>query len=157
MSIRKSLLPLFVALLVVTLGACGGNAPSIDWTVNVTGAVSNPLEISYHDLVGREQVTLEDVLMRRSQGEDSTNSWEGPAVGAILEEAGASASATAIVCMADDGYAMEIPLGELGDAIIALKRDGEWIGEEGGVIRIVVPSLPANSWISQLTDIQVVE
>ncbi len=77
----------------------------------------------------------------------------------ILEEAGASASAKAIVCTAADGYAMEVAMADLDNAIIALKRDGEWSAsdEKSGPIRIVVPDLPANSWLFQLTEIQVVE
>lgn len=158
MSIRKSLLALAIALLVVGLSACGGDgAPNVNWDVEVTGAVTTPLTLSYQDLARREQVALEDVVMRRSQGEDTINSWEGPALDAILADSGAVEGASAIVCMAADGYAMEIPMADLGDSIIALKQDGEWITEEGGTIRIVVPSLPANSWISQLTSIEVVE
>ncbi len=159
MHVRRSLLMILIVALIVGLSACGGGAPSVDWTLKVTGAVSKPLTLSYRDLVAREQVTLEDVLMRKSQGEDTVNSWEGPSVAAILEEAGASASAKALVCTAADGYAMEIAMANLDNAIIALKRDGEWSAsdEKSGPIRIVVPDLPANSWLFQLVEMQVVE
>jgi len=156
---HRTTVMLLVLLAVAVLGCSGGGAPKVDWTLEITGAVTQPLTLSYADLAKRERVTLENIVMRRSQGEDTINTWEGPSLDAILEEAGASASASAIVCTAADGYAMEIPTADLQDAIIALKQDGAWIAddEESGPIRIVVPNLPANSWIYQITRIEVAE
>lgn len=154
-----SLLVLVAMLLSLALAACGGGAPSVDWEVKVSGAVSNPMTLSYDDLAKRDMVTLKDVLMRKSQGEDQTNSWEGPALAPILEEAGISANAAGLVCTAADGYAREMTMEDLKDGIIALKMDGAWIAAEdaSNPLRIVLPDKPANFWISQLTEISVVE
>ena len=155
-----STLVLVTALLCLALTACAGSgAPQVDWEVKITGAVSNPMAITYSDLTKREMVTLKDVLMRKSQGEDQINTWEGPALAAILEEAGISANATGLVCIAADGYAREMTMEDLKDGIIALKMDGEWIAaaEPSNPLRIVLPDKPANFWISQLTEISVVE
>jgi len=145
-------------VLSLALAACGGGTPKIDWELKITGAVEKPLTLSYQDLAKREFVDLSDVLMQKSQGEDTTNSWEGPSLAAILDEAGVSPSAKTITATAADGYAMEMNMADLGDAIIALKRDGEWTtSEKNGPIRIVVPGKPANHWLFQLVEIEVVE
>lgn len=160
MRTRYTSLAILLVALAIGLAACsGGGAPKVDWNLDISGAVTKPLTLSYADLARREQVTIENVLMRRSQGEDTTNTWEGPSLAAILEEAGASASARATTCTAADGYAIEIPIADLQDAIVALKQDGAWSAddEKSGPIRIVVPDLPANSWIYQLVKIEVVE
>ena len=152
------LLTLSAALLLLSLSACGSGAPRVDWELRVTGAVSDPLTLSYQDLARRDMVTLEDVVMSRSQGEDTINTWEGPAVAPILEEAGISASATAVLCTASDGYAREMTRADLEEAIIAVKMDGEWIASgDNGPIRIVVPNKPGNFWLYELVEMEVVE
>jgi DMSO/TMAO reductase YedYZ molybdopterin-dependent catalytic subunit len=153
---------LMILILLTSLpAACGqgGGAPEVAWTLNVSGAVGNPLELSYDDLLEWEQVALEDVLMRRSQGEDTLTAWEGPAVTSILEKAGISSGATGVTAIAADGYAIEMTLADLENAIVALRGDGEWIAEDGehGPIRLIVPDKPANHWLYQLTDLIVEE
>ncbi len=154
-----SLLLLLCVVLSLALMACSGSgAPKVEWELKISGAVSNPMTMSYQDLAKKDQVALNDVLMRRSQGEDINTSWEGPALETILKEAGVSANAKTITFVAADGYAKEMNLADLNQAIIALKGDGKWIaGEENGPLRLVVPDQPANAWIYQITEIQVAE
>lgn len=159
--LRRSSLAIVVLLLVALALACSrsGGVPKVDWTVEISGAVSRPLTLSYADLTKREQVKLENVLMQKSQGEDTTNTWEGPAVDALLQEAGVSSKATGVTAMAADGYAIQMTLADLQGGIIALKVDGTWIADDKdhGPIRLVVPGKPANHWLFQLTDIVVEE
>jgi len=139
-------------------GVAGPQAPQVDWTLTVEGEVDTPLTLSYADLAAMEQVSLKEILMQKSTGEDTTNDWEGVSLAAILEKAGASTEASGITAMAADGYAIMISMPDLEDAIVALKSDGEWIAttdEEHGPIRLVVPNKPANHWIFQLTSIVV--
>lgn len=159
MRTTKRILILAVVLLSVALTSCGSGAPKVDWTLEINGAVSTPLTLSYADLAKRDQVTLENVLMRRSQGEDSTNTWVGPDLAEILEEAGISGSATGITVVAADGYSMSMTIEDVKGAIIAMKFDGEWIAEDEdhGPIRLVAPEKPANHWLFQLTTIMVEE
>jgi DMSO/TMAO reductase YedYZ molybdopterin-dependent catalytic subunit len=154
-NITLALLALVISLVAM---ACGSSTPKVDWQIEITGAVSNPLTISYEELTKRDMIVLKDVLMRRSQGEDTTSTWEGPALMPILQEAGISANAEAVVFTAADGYAREMVVAELQDAIIALKEDGEWIAQGGdNPLRLIVPDKPANHWISHLVEIDVVE
>lgn len=148
----------WVTILMIVLSGCS-NAPKVNWTLDINGAVSKPLTLSYADLAKRKQVELKDVLMRRSQGEDTVNAWVGPDLASILEEAGVSANATGITALAADGYAMQMTMDDLQGAIIALKQDGEWIAddEDHGPIRLVCPEKPANHWLFQLIEIKVEE
>jgi len=150
-----------LALLAALAAGCsqGANAPKVEWTVKISGAVSKPLELSYADLAKRDQVALENIVMRKSQGEDTTNTWEGPALDPILQEAGISAKATGVTAIAADGYAIQMTLADLNKAIIALKQDGQWIADDKdhGPIRLVAPDKPANHWLFQITDLVVEE
>jgi len=149
------------ALLVALVGCAGSGAPKVDWEIKITGAVDKPLTLSYADLAKRPQVKLENILMQRSQGEDSYDTWEGPALWPILEEAGISPNATAITATAADGYAIQIALSDMPKerTIIALKQNGQWSAEDKdhGPLRIVVDGLPGNHWIFQIVEIKVEE
>ncbi|HJX39034.1 MAG TPA: molybdopterin-dependent oxidoreductase [Anaerolineae bacterium] len=159
--LKYSGLALLVTIMLVLAG-CGGaavpQAPQVDWTLTVEGEVDTPLTLSYADLAAMEQVSLKEILMQKSTGEDTVNDWEGVSLAAILEKAGASPEASGITAIAADGYAIMISMPDLEDAIVALKSDGEWIAtadEEHGPIRLVVPNKPANHWIFQLSSIVV--
>ena len=158
---KKNLLSLVVvlgALLAVALVGCGGGAPKVDWELQVTGAVDQPLTLSYADLAGMEQTELNDILMERSEGEDTIESWSGVPLDVIFEQAGASPDYVGVTALAADGYAIEISKDELQGAIVAMKHGEDWIASvepDHGPIRLVCPSTPANRWVFQLTEVQV--
>lgn len=159
MKTRSTVLLLVVGLLAALLTACGGGTPNVDWEFKVTGDVGTPLTISYQELAVFPQMDLTDILMAKSLGEDEITSWSGVPVADLLAQAGVSDYAT-ITAVAGDGYAIEIPREEMQNAIVALKRDGEWIPnvaeEEGkGPIRLVSPETPANRWVFQLQELRV--
>ena len=154
---KQELFCVVTLLLVAGLAACGGAAPDVDWTLGVSGAVSEPLSLSYAELADMPQTELNDILMEKSLGEDTTGDWSGVALSEILDKAGAG-EFVSITAVAADGYAIEISKDELQDAIVALKENGEWIAEadpDHGPIRLVCPYTPANRWVFQLTDLQV--
>jgi DMSO/TMAO reductase YedYZ molybdopterin-dependent catalytic subunit len=149
-------------VLVGCAGAGGGGAsgaPKVDWKVSISGAVSKPLTLTYADLAKRPQTTLTDVVMRRSQGEETKNAWTGPALADIFKDAGISAKAAKVTCIAKDGYAMEMTMGDLNKAIIALKQDDKWIDTDAksGPVRMLAPEKTANFWVGQLVEIKVAE
>ncbi|MGC9358803.1 MAG: molybdopterin-dependent oxidoreductase [Anaerolineae bacterium] len=149
---------LILVALALALTSCS-SGEKVDWELKVSGAVSKPLTVSYDDLAGRTQTTLDDVLMDRSEGEDTSSTWEGVALSELLNEAGVSDAASAVIFRAADGYEREVDLADVGDAIVALKENGEsLLGDEKlGPIRIVIPGLPASRWVGQLVEIEVVE
>ena len=155
---RKNWMLVLIGLvLMLILTACGNGAPDVDWELSITGDVSQPVTYSFADLADMEQVDLTDILMEKSTGEDEVTSWSGVPLEILLNEAGAGDFSTLTV-LAADGYAIEVPAGELSDAIIALKDTGEWIAEvtpDKGPVRLVTPDTPANRWVFQVTEIQV--
>jgi DMSO/TMAO reductase YedYZ molybdopterin-dependent catalytic subunit len=149
----------FLMLLAVlfSLSACGGGVPDGDWELTVSGDVANPLALSLKDLAAMEQVDLSEVLMEKSTGEDEVTSWSGVPLADLLEQAGAGEFST-ITAVAGDGYAIEISVDELDNAIVALKDQGEWIAEvtpDKGPLRLVTPETPGNRWVFQLLELQV--
>ena len=81
---------LSVALLMILgLAACGGAAPDVAWSLNVSGAVGEPLALSYAELAGMSQTELKEILMEKSLGEDTTGDWIGEALADLLTQAGA--------------------------------------------------------------------
>ena len=147
-----------VLLLGLVLAGCGSGAPKADWELSIAGSVSNPLSISYSDLVKMEQVDLKDILMEKSTGDDVITSWSGVPVASLFEEAGAPADWSTVTAVAADGYAIEISRDEMQDAIIALKEGENWIATadpDHGPIRLVCPHSPANRWVFQLKEIQI--
>ncbi len=161
---RIALLIVLAMLLAPMLTACAGTgggasgAPKVDWKVSISGAVSKPLTLTYADLAKRKQTTLKDVEMVRSQGETTKNAWTGPALADIFKDAGISASATGVTCIASDGYAMEMTMQDIDRAIIALKQDDKWFDTDPkGPLRLVAPDKTANFWVAQLTEIRVTE
>jgi DMSO/TMAO reductase YedYZ molybdopterin-dependent catalytic subunit len=147
-----------LALLLMSLSACGGS--KVDWDLTISGAVGNPLTLSYSELTDMPQTELSEVLMEKSMGEDEVTSWSGVALSEVFERAEVDPDYGSVTATAADGYAIEISKDELQGAIVALKRGGEWITdmpeEEGkGPIRLVCPETPANRWVFQLQEIQV--
>jgi DMSO/TMAO reductase YedYZ molybdopterin-dependent catalytic subunit len=153
-TLRIVLLTLFL----VSLSACGGS--KVDWDLKISGAVGNPLTLSYNELTEMPQTELSEILMEKSMGEDEVTSWSGVALSEIFERAEVDPDYGSVTATAADGYAIEISKDELQGAIVALKRGGEWITdmpeEEGkGPIRLVCPETPANRWVFQLQELQV--
>ncbi|MFZ5918073.1 MAG: molybdopterin-dependent oxidoreductase [Chloroflexota bacterium] len=154
---RNKLFFTMALLLVLSLAACGGGAPKVDWTLGISGAVSSPLSLSFDELADMEQSDLSGILMEKSLGEDTTGDWSGVALADLLDKAGAG-EYVSITAVAGDGYAIEISKDELQDAIVALKENGEWIAEadpDHGPIRMVCPHTPANRWVFSLMELQV--
>ena len=154
---RRWILALSGLLVVFAMAACGG-APKVDWTLTITGAVDDPLSLSYKELAAEPQAALNELLMQRTHGEDSVGDWSGVALDALLERAGAVEGWVSITALAADGYAIEISRADLEGAIVALKAQGEWIAKadpDHGPIRLVCPLTPADRWVFQLTELQV--
>jgi DMSO/TMAO reductase YedYZ molybdopterin-dependent catalytic subunit len=146
-----------LVLIVVALLAAGCGVPKVDWELTVDGAVDTPLTLSFADLAKMPQTDLSEILMQRSRGEDTVESWSGVALSEIFDQAGAGTVA-GVTAIAADGYAIEVTADELQNAIVAVKQNGEWIQKadpEHGPIRLVTPNTPANRWVFQLAEIQV--
>jgi len=160
--VLRSLVVVLLAVTMLAVAGCGAGggtqAPQVDWTLTVEGEVDNPLTLSYADLAAMEQISLKEILMQKSHGEDTVDDWEGVPLTAIFEQAGVHSDASGITAVAVDGYAIMVSMADLEDGIVALRSDGEWIAtsdEDHGPIRLVLPNKPANHWVFQLSSIVV--
>lgn len=154
---RWQLTLILISIVLIALTGCSG-APKVDWELQITGNVGAPTTLTYADLAKMDQVDLTDILMEKSMGEDEVDSWSGAPLDAILAQAEAEDLSNGITAYAADGYAVDIPEEELGGAIVALKKNGEWITSaepDKGPLRLVFPETPANRWIFQVTEIEV--
>ncbi len=130
----------------------------MDWKLEVSGAVSQPLSLSYNDLVERPQSTLKDIVAPHCTDGKDKNTWVGPSLADLLFEAGISAQAGRITFTGQDGYTQEIAVGEGANAVLALKRDGKWISpQDKGPVYLIVPDKTANFWVGRLQKIVVSE
>ena len=105
-------------------------------TVNVSGLVEHPLELSYADLAALPgQVADVSTL---AQGR------EGSAVRftSVLEAAAAQVDAEFLTLEADGGFAASIPLAAVIDqALLLYSLDGEPLPQEkGGPVRFLIPN-----------------
>jgi len=144
-------LPLLLGL------ACGGT-PRSDWQLEISGHVQQAQTLTYRDLASMPFVELKDVAMDTTDKEGSTDSWAGPSLAGILRDAGAAEDLTGVTAISADGYAVQITPDELTDAVVALKRNGEWIARADpahGPLRLVCPHAPANRWPYQIVRIEV--
>jgi len=143
----------------ITAGLTSCNrVPNIDWEVKISGAVNNPLTLSFKELTELNQIDLTDVFMSKTYGEDEYRSFTGIPIQKLLDLAGASKELVSITAFAADGYAIEIPLADLEGGILALKDGGKWIFDkepDSGPLRLVFPKTPASSWVFQVIEIQI--
>lgn len=145
----------FILALPALLTACSG-APKVDWTLSITGAVDSPTVFSFAELADLPMVDLENILMEKSRGEDEFRSFSGVELTLLLKSVGAAEDFSSITAKAADGYAIEIPVDEMVEGIVALKDGDDWIVQsdpKAGPIRLVFPATPANRWVFQATEI----
>ncbi|MCJ7695561.1 MAG: molybdopterin-dependent oxidoreductase, partial [Anaerolineaceae bacterium] len=137
-------LTLIILALVISLAGCK-SVPNIEWEFKITGAVTAPNTLTFEELTELEQVSLNDVFMSKTYGEDEFRSFSGIPIENLFERAGANKDMVSITALAADGYAIEIPLADLEGGILALKDGGEWIIDkepESGPLRLVFPKTP---------------
>jgi DMSO/TMAO reductase YedYZ molybdopterin-dependent catalytic subunit len=145
-------------------------SPRIDvksWKLSVKGAVDNPIELSYKDLLGmstREaDITLSCVSNEVGGGLVSNGRWTGVLLSDVLAEAGVSrdkitSSSMQLVGRSVDGFTTgfrtEIAL-DGREALVAFGlNDSELPLKHGYPVRLVVPGLygyvSATKWITEM-------
>ncbi len=146
------------------------SSPRIDvnkWTLKVKGAVDNPIELSYKDLLGlstREaDITLSCVSNNVGGGLISNGRWTGVLLSDVLAEAGVSrdkisrASRQLVGRSVDgwtSGFKTDIAL-DGREALVAFGLDGSELPVKHGYpVRLVVPGLygyvSATKWLSEI-------
>jgi DMSO/TMAO reductase YedYZ molybdopterin-dependent catalytic subunit len=121
-----------------------------DWEIRIHGMVDNEIVLTYDELVAREitesWITL-NCVSNVVGGDLIGNAWwSGVKLSGLLELAGVSAEADAVLQTSDDGWTCGTPLSALLDdtrnAMLAVFMNGEPLTVEHGFpVRTIVPGL----------------
>ena len=138
-------------------------APVPHGTFQITGKVSNPMNITLTQLQIFTPVTLQVTLT--SSGSPSANgvfNYTGVLLGSLLQRAGVSANATSVYIQASDGYGVTLSMQDAMSpkTIIAYQKDGAFLtplknGGEGPFRLIVGTDKYAQRWVMGVVSIQV--
>jgi DMSO/TMAO reductase YedYZ molybdopterin-dependent catalytic subunit len=130
-----------------------------DWRLRIHGMVEHELELTFDDLLAREQVseyvTLSCVSNPTGGPYVGNALWQGVRLDAILAEVGVDPESTQLVSRSADGWTCGTPVSSLVDgrnAMLAIGMNGEPLPDEHGYpVRMVVPGeygyVSATKWV----------
>lgn len=129
-----------------------------DWRLTITGLVSHPLNLTLNDLQAMPQTIEEGTIYCVSFPDQivTTGIWKGVSLSDILTQSIIQPSAVKVAFFAADGYTTDLDLttATSGNIIVAYEKDGLPLSE---TLRLVVPGKWGYKWISQLTEISLVD
>jgi DMSO/TMAO reductase YedYZ molybdopterin-dependent catalytic subunit len=139
--------------------------PTVDeeeWTLSVTGAVEQEVELTYEDLFGPQQehrfATLRCVGEPLNGEEIDTALWTGIPVDSLLEQAGPSSDCECVMLRAADDYYEEFPLEALRGGLLAYGMNGAVLPRKHGFpLRALVPGHWGEINVKWLTEIELLE
>jgi DMSO/TMAO reductase YedYZ molybdopterin-dependent catalytic subunit len=130
-----------------------------DWWLRIHGMVENELELTFDDLLAREQIEAYTTLACVSNptgGPYVGNAlWQGVRVADLIAEAGVDPASTQLLSTSVDGWTCGTPVSSLNDgrnAMLAIAMNGEPLpAEHGYPVRMVVPGeygyVSATKWV----------
>jgi DMSO/TMAO reductase YedYZ molybdopterin-dependent catalytic subunit len=136
--------------------------PKDSWSLRIHGMVDDELELTFSDLLAREQVeryiTLSCVSNEVGGGLVGNARWQGVLLAPLLDEAGPDPEATQVVSRSIDGWNCGSPTSAImdgRDAMLAIAMNGEPLpAEHGYPVRLVVPGLygyvSATKWVTEI-------
>jgi DMSO/TMAO reductase YedYZ molybdopterin-dependent catalytic subunit len=132
-------------------------------TIQISGQVSNPLNVTFSQLQTYPSYTLQVSLSSSSRPSDNgVFNYTGVSLKSLLEQAQVSANATSVYIQASDGYGTTIPIQDAMNpkTIIAYQKNGAFLSplkDDGeGPLRLVAGSDQfAQRWIRGVVAIQV--
>ena len=141
-----------------TLTTQAASTSETQWQLSINGLVKNPLNLTLANLAAMPQTTIEaDIRCVDFPTEIvAGGKWTGVKLRFLLDEAGVSSSAIKVAFYAADGYSTDLDLetATRETVIIAYERDGQPLSE---TLRLVLPGKWGYKWISQLTNIVLVD
>jgi DMSO/TMAO reductase YedYZ molybdopterin-dependent catalytic subunit len=124
-----------------------------EWTVQIYGAVTNPIQLTLTELAAMPQTTvfanlycIDDLV--------ASGDWTGVKLSLILEKVEMNSQAQSVKFTADDDYTSELWITEAmrDDVIIAYAKDEQPLPE---VLRLVFPGENGHRWISGIIQMEV--
>jgi hypothetical protein len=139
-----------IAIAVVAVLCCGciGGEESIEWDVDVIGAVDNPTTFTYQDLDDMPEKTVEKQLV------EGTEEYTGAALTSVLANVSTAEDASIINFIAEDGYILSFDRADVDSAILALYREGERLGDNDGPVMLAVDIGCACNWMKQVVTVE---
>ncbi|HWM22741.1 MAG TPA: molybdopterin-dependent oxidoreductase, partial [Ilumatobacteraceae bacterium] len=132
------------------------------WSLKIGGMVDQEIELTFDDLLAREQVERYVTLSCVSNpvGGDLVGNgiWQGVMLADVLREAGIQAGAEQLVSRSIDGWTCGTPVAAVmdgRDAMLAIGQNGQPLrAEHGYPVRMVVPGLygyvSATKWVTEI-------
>jgi len=132
-----------------------------DWSLAVTGAVAQDVEVSYDDLTAMAPAHHFSTLRcvgESLNGDKMDNAlWTGVPAGHLLDRAGVGADATHVVLHAADGFYEEFPLDALRGGLLAYGMNGRLLPRSHGFpVRALVPGHWGEVNVKWLTEVEVI-
>jgi DMSO/TMAO reductase YedYZ molybdopterin-dependent catalytic subunit len=136
--------------------------PKDTWRLRIHGMVDNEIELTFADLLARDQVERYVTLscVSNEVGGDLVGNalFQGVRMKEILDEAGVHPEATQLVSRSIDGWDCGSPTSAImdgRDAMFAIAMNGEPLpAEHGYPVRLVVPGLygyvSATKWVTEI-------
>ena len=136
--------------------------PKDTWRLRIHGMVDNEMELTFADLLARDQVeryiTLSCVSNEVGGGLVGNAKFQGVLMKDVLDEAGVQSGATQVVSRSIDGWNCGSPTSAImdgRDAMFAIAMNGEPLpAEHGYPVRLVVPGLygyvSATKWVTDI-------
>ena len=125
------------------------------WRLTVGGAAENPLTLTYAELLALDAEEMTATL-DCTTGWYSTQKWRGLPLFDLLARARIAPSAGAVRLRAASGYAMDFPLSEAREILLATHVGGEVLDHwHGFPLRAVVPSRRGWFWVKWITAVEV--
>ncbi|HEX6306401.1 MAG TPA: molybdopterin-dependent oxidoreductase [Anaerolineales bacterium] len=127
------------------------------WRLAVTGAVTNPLNLTYREVSARIPELMTEVIDCTS-GWYSVQDWQGVLLIDLLEEAQMSSTTAGVRLTSITGYNHTYPLAEARKILLATHTSGEILAPRHGFpLRAVVPDRRGWFWVKWLTQIEVLD
>ncbi len=136
--------------------------PKDSWRLRIHGMVDNEMELTFADLLERDQIerfiTLACVSNEVGGGLVGNARFQGVRMQDVLDEAGVQPGATQVVSRSIDGWTCGSPTSAImdgRDAMLAIAMNGEPLpAEHGYPVRLVVPGLygyvSATKWVTEI-------
>ena len=129
------------------------------WTINVTGAVANPLVLTGANITDYDVKTVQAALAPGGEPQ-RTSDWTGASLWSILQASGVSSDASKVTVSAIDGYSRDYTIQQVQDLgiLIGYQENSVYLTlANGQPYRLVVPTEDFKwgqnwvRWVSQIT------
>src|SRR6266581_1911316 len=124
------------------------------WRLTLDGAVTNPREFFYHELVSAGDEL--EATLDCTGGFYSTQLWRGISIGYLLDHAGLHTDARYVSFVSVTSYRWSLPLEEARNALLATHSGEESLSHEHGFpLRLVAPGRRGFEWVKWITRVEV--